>query len=113
MSYEQAFAAVPGCEVLWCKYYGSYSGDLLAKIKYKDEILYIRDYFGSCSGCDSFESAFGWKDPTKKQLASFGLSYVEAAVSKKTLIGLLKKEYRSEEAQSMLKDLREDKEKVD
>lgn len=80
MAYEDAFAAVPGCTVEWCEYFGSYQGQLAAKIKYKGETLYIIDYYGSCSGCDAFEGEFGYgDDPTPEQLASFGKPYVEGA----------------------------------
>ena len=84
MSYEEAFAAVPGVTVEWCEYCGSYSGRLIAKLKIdgQPEPQYILDYFGSCSGCDSFEWEFSWREEkTPEKLAAFGKPYVDAAMS--------------------------------
>ena len=84
MSYEEAFAEVPGVTVEWCKYCGNYAGRLIAKLKIEGqpEPQYILDYFGSCSGCDSFEHEFsGMGESTPEKLAAFGQSYVDAAMS--------------------------------
>lgn len=82
MAYEDAFAAVPGVTVEWCQYFGSYQGRLAAKIRRegKTEPEYILDYYGSCSGCDSYEAEMPW-NPTKEALAAFGAPYVNAALS--------------------------------
>ena len=84
MDYEDAFAAVPGVIVEWCEKFGSYQGRLAAKLRIdgQEGPRYIIDYYGSCSGCDSFEAEFGWSnDPTPERLASFGGPYVEAAMT--------------------------------
>lgn len=82
MSYEDAFAAVPGVTVEWAHYCGSYHGRLIAKLKIDgvDEPRYILDYFGSCSGCDSYQAEMPW-EPTPEALADFGSPYVETAFS--------------------------------
>ena len=84
MAYEDAFGAVPGVTVEWSQYCGSYQGRLIAKIRVdgEDEPKYIWDYYGSCSGCDSFEAEFGYSgDATQEALANFGRPYVDAAMS--------------------------------
>lgn len=93
MSYALAFAAVPDCKVEWCEYFGSYSGRLLAKIIYKDEVLYLHDWFGSCSVCDAFEAEFSWGDDEKsdyqERLSNFGKPYVESALPLENIIKAL------------------------
>jgi hypothetical protein len=87
VNYEDTFEAVPGVSVEWCEYFGSYQGRMVAKITVdgEDGPQYILDYYGSCSGCDSFEAEFGYRygdnEPTKEDLAAFGQSYVDAAIS--------------------------------
>lgn len=84
MSYEDAFAAVPGVTVEWAQYCGSYQGRLVAKLKIEglDGPRYVLDYYGSCSGCDAYEAEFGYRnDETPEALAAFGRPYVEAALT--------------------------------
>jgi hypothetical protein len=84
MSYEDAFAAVPGVTVEWAEYCGSYQGRLVAKLKIEgvEGPRYVLDYYGSCSGCDSYEAEFGYRnDETPEALAAFGQSYVDAALT--------------------------------
>lgn len=58
MSYEEALQAA-GAEVLEFEQFGSYQGDWWAKVRYKDELGWVQGSYGSCSGCDAFESEFG------------------------------------------------------
>jgi hypothetical protein len=83
MSYEDAFAAVPGVEVEWSHYCGSYQGRLIAKLKVDGEEgpRYVWDYYGSCSGCDAFEATFDCDDSDQERLAEFGKPYVDAALT--------------------------------
>ena len=81
MSYEDAFAAVPGVTVKWAHYCGSYQGRLIARLDVNGEERYVLDYYGSCSGCDSFEAELGYGDHTAEQLADFGRPYVDAALT--------------------------------
>lgn len=114
MSYEDAFAAVPGCKVEWCDYFGSYQGRLCAKLAVEGEEgpRYILDYYGSCSGCDSFEAEFSYaNEPTPEKLAEFGKPYVEAAMTlDQALAELLKKpgDYVDEEERQMAKRILQD-----
>jgi hypothetical protein len=44
------------------KEFGSYQGDWVALVTVKGETGWVEGSYGSCSGCDSFESEFGWSD---------------------------------------------------
>lgn len=60
--------------------FGSYQGDWFAKVTYEGKTGWIHDYYGSCSGCDSFEAETGYSNRTPedwKQFASdFGKKYL-------------------------------------
>lgn len=75
MGYQEALEAA-GAKVLAFEMFGSYQGDWLAKLEYEDSQFWIKDYFGSCSGCDAFEAEIGW-NPTPDQLAEFGRKYLD------------------------------------
>jgi hypothetical protein len=87
MSYEETFAAVPGVVVEWSHYLGSYQGRLICKLTVAGDEgpRYVWDYYGSCSGCDSYEAEFGFRygdnEPTPEELAAFGKPYVDAALT--------------------------------
>jgi hypothetical protein len=121
-NYDDAFAAVPGCRVLWYKTYGDYgSGEFLAKIEYKGEILYIHDWFGSCSGCDSFMAEFEDIYPDipgyLEKLAEFGKPYVESALPLEQMLFELKERQRNkvntEELSEMISDLERESAPID
>lgn len=61
MSYQQALEAA-GATVHEFESFGSYQGDWYALVTYNGEKGWIHGWFGSCSGCDSFEAEFGWED---------------------------------------------------
>ena len=96
-SYEGALIAA-GATVRECKWFGSYQGIWMADVTLPDgRSGLIRDYYGSCSGCDAFEAEFGydshrWADghpngeplegcekcaEYKAKLAAFGLKYFD------------------------------------
>lgn len=58
---------IAGAKVLEFKMFGSYQGDWIAKIEYDGQIGYIRDYYGSCSGCDALEATFDYADEVPLQ----------------------------------------------
>ena len=60
MAYKEALEAA-GCEVIAYEEFGSYQGDWLAKVRKDGETFWLRDYYGSCSGCDAFEADVGWE----------------------------------------------------
>ena len=59
MSYETALKWA-GAEVHCFECFGSYQGDWWAKVTYKGETGWVTGSYGSCSGCDAFESEFGY-----------------------------------------------------
>lgn len=62
---------VAGATVHAFEEFGSYQGDWLAKVTYKGKTGWIKDYYGSCSGCDAFENETCYEDKTKKEWESF------------------------------------------
>lgn len=78
MSYTEALEAA-GATVLDYTMYGSYQGAWMAHVKLPTGVKgFIIDYYGSCSGCDSFESTFGYaEEPTPEKLAEFGQPYLD------------------------------------
>lgn len=85
MAYRAALEAA-GAEVHEFQEFGSYQGDWIAKVTFKGETGFVRGSYGSCSGCDAFESEFGYEDPTPEQLASFGLPYLEGLYADTTAL---------------------------
>lgn len=108
MSYELALQAA-GAQVEAFESFGSYQGDWLAKVFYKGETLYVRGAFGSCSGCDSFQSEFNYdeekcdehryehneeycsdcatkKTEYDKHLAEFGRGYLDNPFTKEEMV---------------------------
>lgn len=61
MSYCDAMK-MAGATVHEYKEFGSYQGDWLALVTYKGKTGFIHGYYGSCSGCDSFQSQFDFRD---------------------------------------------------
>jgi hypothetical protein len=61
MSYEGAMEAA-GAEVLAFKEFGSYQGSWWAKILFEGKTYWVNGSYGSCSGCDAFQSEFGYGD---------------------------------------------------
>jgi hypothetical protein len=58
MSYEFVLKFA-GAKVIDYKEFGSYQGNWIAVIKKGKSYCFVIDYFGSCSGCDAFQSEFG------------------------------------------------------
>lgn len=98
-----------GMKVLADREFGDYQGDWIALVEYNGEIGYIQDCYGSCSGCDSYESDVGY-DATPEQIREFGLRYTDQIVS----YDLLMKKYQEQgkwdrEANDVVKFLEETK----
>lgn len=108
-SYEDCFAAYPETKVIEARYYGSYQGKFLCKIEHKGEILYIHDWYGSCSGCDSFQSDFNsWDDGyDEKKVLDFAKPYIESAMTREQTIAMLEKstDEWDDEEKEMLADM--------
>lgn len=59
MSYHLALESA-GAKILTSKAFGSYQGTEWFLVKYKDKIFWLDIPYGSCSGCDHFQDAFGY-----------------------------------------------------
>ena len=136
--YEEAMEAA-GAQVLAFKEFGSYQGEWWAKLLYEDKTYWVNGSYGSCSGCDAFQSEFGCqdeehceehkyynteealncklcaeaKDAYNKRLAEFGKSYIFGnEYSQEEAEGMyVKKEddYYERERKEVLKFLQENK----
>jgi len=110
-SYEDCFKAYPDTKVLEAKYYGSYQGEFLCKIIHKGEAFYIHDWYGSCSGCDSFQAEFGfqWDGSPEDKVIQFAKPYIESALPRDKMLAFLKKEIADDpwggEKKEMLADM--------
>jgi hypothetical protein len=108
-SYEGCIAQFPGVEVIEAKYYGSYQGEFLCKIKKDGEVLYIHDWYGSCSGCDSFEREFDYEydGVPKEKAVEFARPYVDAALPRDQMLAYLYKNSGDwdDEKKEMIRDM--------
>lgn len=59
MGYENALKCA-GAEVHKFADFGSYQGDWWAKVTYEGNTGWINGSYGSCSGCDAFQSEFDY-----------------------------------------------------
>ena len=57
MSYEMSME-LAGAKVLKFREFGSYQGDWWALVVYRGKTGWVTGAYGSCSGCDSFQSEF-------------------------------------------------------
>lgn len=72
MGYRSAIEAA-GEVVMDFKEFGSYQGTWIAVL---ENGFVIEGSYGSCSGCDAFQSEFDCNSPTQEDLAKFGQSYL-------------------------------------
>lgn len=103
-AYELAMTTA-GAAVHAFKSFGSYSGDWWAKVTYEGKTGWVNGSFGSCSGCDAFQSEFAYQshecggkayhDPIyggftadcrecqelKTEIATFGKKYLDNIIS--------------------------------
>lgn len=59
MSYENTLTAA-GARVIDFAQFGDYQGNWYARVEYDGKIGWVTGSYGSCSGCDAFESEFGY-----------------------------------------------------
>lgn len=64
-----------GAKVLAFQDFGSYQGDWLAKVEYQGKTGWIKDCYGSCSGCDSFEAESDYEDRTIQEWHDFAIEF--------------------------------------
>ena len=97
---------IAGAVVHDFKEFGSYQGDWWAKVTYENKTGWVNGSYGSCSGCDAFQSEFDYSDhvcgddkyyypiseqnfredcthcqETKKKLIAFGKNYLDNMMS--------------------------------
>jgi hypothetical protein len=63
MSYQLALETA-GAKVILFENFGSYQGSWWAKVEHNNEVWWVNGYYGSCSGCDAFESEFAYENHT-------------------------------------------------
>jgi hypothetical protein len=84
MSYKESLEAA-GAKVLEFQEFGSYQGDWWAQVEVGGVRGWVKGSYGSCSGCDAFQSEFGWDDEEKpdyaERLAAFGREYLGEILS--------------------------------
>lgn len=132
MGYRSALQAA-GAKVKAFQDFGSYQGDWYALVEYNGETGWVHGWYGSCSGCDSFEGEFGygmpesvgmnfydeetgeWRDAIqedvdayRERLAAFGRTYLDGLLSQKAVekIASENKDW-DEDAPKMLSFLKE------
>lgn len=89
--YEKALSAA-GVKVEAFEQFGSYQGEWWAKCLFPSgDTYFVTGYYGSCSGCDSFEGEFGYRDEEDDpayfhKLKDFGRDYLENCFTKEEAI---------------------------
>lgn len=84
-SYDGSLAAA-GATVHAFQMFGSYQGDWLAKVTLPDgRTGWIKDGYGSCSGCDGLEATFSYSERESadyaEKYAAFGRNYFDALLT--------------------------------
>ncbi len=107
MSYEEALVAA-GAEILAFQQFGSYQGTWFALCKHNGKTGWVTGSYGSCSGCDAFESEFGYEDEDKPdykdRLRDFGKGYLEPLLTQEQALNEASENIRwDDEAQHMVK----------
>jgi len=59
MGYKSAMEAA-GAEVVEFQTFGSYQGDWWASVRFEGKAYWVHGSYGSCSGCDAFQSQFDY-----------------------------------------------------
>lgn len=60
--YTKAMEAA-GAVILASEAFGSYQGDWWAKVTYEGRTYWVHGSYGSCSGCDAYQSEFDYNGP--------------------------------------------------
>lgn len=82
MGYREALESV--CTVHEFQEFGSYQGRCCALVTHNGQTGWVCDWYGSCSGCDAFQSEFGWSmaeeegaPEYQEKLKAFALKYLD------------------------------------
>jgi hypothetical protein len=76
MDYEDALKSTDATVHNFASF-GDYQGSWYAIITHKDKVGVIKGEYGSCSGCDAFQSEFGYSDTDADKLRAFGERYLD------------------------------------
>jgi len=113
MSYKEALEAA-GAEVHRYKYFGDYTGTILAEVTFEGLHGYVAMAYGSCEVCDPWEAFISrfdenWDhEPTREQLAEFGSRYLDSIENRDELTARYKEQADWDtEADDVLKWLKE------
>lgn len=81
-----------GQEPVLYQTFGSYQGEWLMLAKDAEHYYVYKDWYGSCSGCDSFEGEFGYdEEVTRERAAKFAEGYRPfIEIPKETMRGLVR-----------------------
>jgi hypothetical protein len=77
-------------EVLIFEMFGSYQGEWVMISKDESNYYIYKDWYGSCSGCDAYESEMDYEDVTREKAEKFAESYKPfAIIPKQTAINMV------------------------
>lgn len=92
MSYEMCLEKA-GAKVLAFQEFGDYQGSWYALVEYKGERGWVEGSYGSCAGCDAFQSEFfcSYEDTQdlEERYAEFGRGYLEVVMPHEQQLGLM------------------------
>lgn len=84
MDYKTALE-IAGAKIIVYEAFGDYQGRWFAKVEYLGKIGWVHGEYGSCSGCDAFQSEFGYFDEInqelKMRLVEFGVKYLDQMIT--------------------------------
>lgn len=91
-SYRDVLEKGHDVEVIYYRQFGSYEGDWIALAKNKEFYFIYKDYYGSCSGCDSLEAWCGYEGQSLAEIKKFAKNYKPfIEIPKDTAINLVEK----------------------
>ena len=81
MSYQDSLVAA-GARVLAFQEFGDWQGSWVALVEYQGQRGWVQGSYGSCDGCDAFQSEFSWDsdfacEDVQDRFAQFGRGYLD------------------------------------
>jgi len=70
MAYQECLEKA-GAEIISFKEFGSYQGEWMAMVRFNGETGIVQGYYGSCSGCDSYEAEFAFTNEVYEEDGKF------------------------------------------
>ena len=109
MGYREAMEAA-GATVYEFREFGDWQGTWVALVSFNGSMGWVEGAYGSCSGCDAYESEFGYSDSEinfQKKLAAFGLHYLESMAIGDELVEEYRRKVKSTYASGEEKEILE------